>query len=138
MYHIFQKHGRKRPYTEKIRSFTSVNAPYTISVFRRISAYTITVKYERNNVTCNTAKFDRIRSVYNMDTVVYGVVYDRLLSYTESVTLDLGNGAKNKTDEWLNMTIEQIVLTEYLICEINVLIYLQFDILLSKSSSTKI
>jgi hypothetical protein len=25
-----------------------------------------------------------------MDTVVYGVVYDRLLSYTESVTLDLG------------------------------------------------
>ncbi len=73
-----------------------------------------------------------------MDTVVYGVVYDRLLSYTESVTLDLGNGAKNKTDEWLNMTIEQIVLTEYLICEINVLIYLQFDILLSKSSSTKI
>jgi hypothetical protein len=90
MYHIFPKRGRKRPYTGKIRSFTSVNAPYTISVFRRISAYTITVKYDRNTVTCNTAKYDRIRSVYGMYTVVYGTVYDRLRQYTESVTIDLG------------------------------------------------
>jgi hypothetical protein len=90
MYHIFPKHGRKRPYTGKIRSFTSVNAPYTISVFRRISAYTITVTYDRNTVTCNTAKYDRIRSVYGMYTVVYGTVYDRLRQYQESVTIDLG------------------------------------------------
>ncbi len=100
MYHIFPKHGRKRRYTGKIRSFTSVNAPYTISVFRRISAYTITVKYDRNTVTCNTAKYDRIRSVYGMYTVVYGTVYDRLRQYTESVTIDLGYfNEKNTSDD---------------------------------------
>jgi len=32
MYRNFPKHGRKRLYTGKIRSFTSVNAPYTESV----------------------------------------------------------------------------------------------------------
>jgi hypothetical protein len=69
-------HGRKRP--------------FTVSVFLRISSYTVTDEYDRNPVTWNPAKYGRIRSVYNMDTVVYGVVYDRLLSYTESVTLDLG------------------------------------------------
>ncbi len=90
MYRNFPKHGRKRPYTRKIRSFTSVNAPYTISVFRRISPYTITVKYDRNTVTCNTAKYGRIRSVYGMYTVVYDTVYDCLRPYTEFVTIDLG------------------------------------------------
>jgi hypothetical protein len=69
---------------------TIVNAPYTISVFRRISPYTITVKYDRNTGTCNTAKYGRIRSVYGMYTVVYDTVYDCLRPYTESVTIDLG------------------------------------------------
>jgi hypothetical protein len=56
----------------------------------RISPYTVTVKYDRNTVTCNTEKYGRIRSVYGMYTVVYGTVYDRLRPYTESVTIDLG------------------------------------------------
>ncbi len=53
------------------------------------SMYTITVKYDRNTVTCNTAKYGRIRSVNGMYTVVYDTVYDRLRPYTESVTIDL-------------------------------------------------
>ncbi len=77
VYRNFPKHGRKLPYTRKIRSFTSVNIPYTITVFRRISPYTITVKYDRNTVTCNTAKYARIRSVNGMYTVVYGVLNHR-------------------------------------------------------------
>ncbi len=75
MHHHFSKHARLRPYTETIRSFTSVNAPFTVSVFLRISSYTVTDIYDRNPVTWNPAKYGRIRSVYNMDTVVYGVVY---------------------------------------------------------------
>ncbi len=92
MYLNLPKLGRKRPDTGKIRSFTSINAPYTISVFRRISPYTVTVIYDRNTVTCNPAKYGRIRSVYGMYTVVYDTVYYRLRQYTESVTIDLGYG----------------------------------------------
>ena len=33
----FEKYGHLSPYIEKIRSFTRIKAPYTISVFRRIS-----------------------------------------------------------------------------------------------------
>jgi uncharacterized protein YmfQ (DUF2313 family) len=80
MYRNFPKHGRKRPYTGKIRSFTSVNAPYTISVFRRISPYTITVKYDRNTVTCNTAKNGCIQSVYGMYTVVSKIRYTTIFT----------------------------------------------------------
>jgi hypothetical protein len=81
----------------KTRSFKTVYGNNTVVYERkssvyglRISSYTVTDIYDRNPVTWNPAKYGRIRSVYNMDTVVYGVVYDRLLSYTESVTLDLG------------------------------------------------
>jgi hypothetical protein len=86
------------PIRRRIRPFTVAYAPYTTiycgirSVYGlRISSYTVTDIYDRNPVTWNPAKYGRIRSVYNMDTVVYGVVYDRLLSYTGSVTLDLGS-----------------------------------------------
>jgi hypothetical protein len=68
------------------------------SVFRRISPYTVTVKYDRNTVTCNTEKYGRIRSVYGMYTVVYGTVHDRLRPCTESVTIDLESGAVRSQD----------------------------------------
>jgi hypothetical protein len=77
------KYGRLRPCTVKIRSFT-------ISVFLRISPYTVTEIYDRNTGPCNTEKYGRIRSVYGMYTVVYDAVYDRLRPYTEFVTADLG------------------------------------------------
>jgi hypothetical protein len=81
--HVRRKYGRLRPYTVKIRSFT-------ISVFLRISPYTVTVIYDRNTGPCNTEKYGRMRSVYGMYTVVYDTVYDRLRPYTEFVTVDLG------------------------------------------------
>ncbi len=65
----------------------------TVSVFRRISSYTVADIYDRNTITCFMAKYGRIRSVYGMYTVVYETVYDRLRPYTVSVTVDLG-GAK--------------------------------------------
>jgi hypothetical protein len=52
---VQEKYDDSRPYMEKIRS-------RTVSVFRRISSY----------------------------TVIYDTVYDRLRPYTESVTIDLG------------------------------------------------
>ncbi len=67
----------------KIRSLT-------VSVFRRISPYTVTDIYDRNTITCFMAKYGRIRSVYGMYTVVCDTVYDCLRPYTESVTVDLG------------------------------------------------
>jgi len=62
----------------------------TVAYDLRISPYTITAIYDRNTITCITAKYGRIRSVYGMYTVVYDTVYDRLRPYTESVTVDLG------------------------------------------------
>ena len=50
----------------------------------------ITAKYDRNTITCITAKYGRIRSVYGMYTVVYDTLYDRLPPYMESITIDLG------------------------------------------------
>ena len=64
--------------------------PFTTSVFLRIAPYTVTEIYNRNTGPCNTPKHGRIRSVYSMYTVVYGVVYDRKRAFTESVTIDLG------------------------------------------------
>ncbi len=80
---IQEKYDDLRPYMGKIRSLT-------ISVFSRISSYTVTDMYDRNTITCFMAKYGRIRSVYGMYTVVYDTVYDRLRPYTESVTVDLG------------------------------------------------
>ena len=60
------------------------------SVFLRISPYMVTEKYDRNTEPCNTEKYGRIRSVYSMYTVVYGIVYGRKRSYTEFVNVDLG------------------------------------------------
>ncbi len=79
------------------RSFTTVYGKNTVVYERkrsvcglRISPYTATEIYDRNTGSCNTAKYDRIRSVYGVYTVVYDTVYDRLRPYTESVTVDLG------------------------------------------------
>jgi hypothetical protein len=85
------KYDRIRPYTEKIRSFTAINAPCTTSVSLRISPYMVTERYARNTEPCNTEKYGRIRSVYTMYTTVYGIVYGRKRSYTESVYVDLGS-----------------------------------------------
>jgi hypothetical protein len=52
---------------------TVVNAPYTISVFRRFSPYTIKDIYDRNTVTCNTAKYGRIRHRIRSFAAVYRV-----------------------------------------------------------------
>jgi hypothetical protein len=38
----------------------------------------------------NTIVYDRIRSVFSMDKVVYGTAYDRKGPFTESITIDLG------------------------------------------------
>ena len=73
-----------RRYTGKIRSFTTV---YDL----RISPYTVTVRYDRNMITCFMAKYGRIQSVFGMYTVVYDAVYDRKQPFTESVTVDLGS-----------------------------------------------
>jgi hypothetical protein len=80
------------------RSFTTVYGKKTVVYERkrsvcglRISPYTATEIYDRNTGSCNTAKYDRIRSVNSMYTVVYGVVNGRKRPYTESVTIDLGN-----------------------------------------------
>jgi hypothetical protein len=69
-----------------IRSFTTVYEKNTIAYGFRVSSYAVTNIYDRNTITCFTAKYGRIRSVYGM----YTVVYDRLRPYTESVTVDLG------------------------------------------------
>jgi hypothetical protein len=71
----FSKDAPLRPYTEKIRSFTSVNAPYAVSVFLRIQSRRYT-----------TIILDH---VIRRNTVVYGVVNGRERPYTESVTIDL-------------------------------------------------
>ena len=89
-WHLLVKYDRLRPYTGKIRSFTTIYGPYTNSVFLRISPYTATEIYDRNTGPCNTEKYGRIRSVYGMYTVVYDIVYGRKRSYTEAVTADLG------------------------------------------------
>ena len=81
IYRIWLKYDRIRPYTEKIRSFTAINAPFTSSVFLRIPPYMVTEKYDRNTEPCNTEKYGRIRSVYSMYTAVYGIVYGRKRSY---------------------------------------------------------
>ncbi len=80
------------------RSFTIVYGKNTVVYERkrsvcglRIFPYTATEIYDRNTGSCNTAKYDRIRSVNSMYTVVYGVVNGRKRPYTESVTIDLGN-----------------------------------------------
>jgi hypothetical protein len=57
-----QKYGYLRPYMGKIRSLT-------VSIFRRISSYTVTDIYDRNTITCFMAKYGRIRSF----TTVYRV-----------------------------------------------------------------
>jgi hypothetical protein len=80
---IQEKYDDLRPYMGKIRSLT-------VSVFRRISSYTVTDIYDRNTITCFMAKYGRIRSVYGMYTVVCDTVYDRLRPYTDSITVDLG------------------------------------------------
>ncbi len=80
---IQEKYDHLRPYMGKIRLLT-------VSVFSRISSYTVTDIYDRNTITRFIAKYGRIRSVYGMYTVVYDIVYDRLRPYTESVTVDLG------------------------------------------------
>ncbi len=78
-----KKYGRLGPCTVKRRSFT-------ISVFLRISPYTVTEIYDRNTRPCNTEKCGRMRSVYGMYTVVYDTVYSRKRSYTEFVIVELG------------------------------------------------
>ena len=83
---VFQKTLVYDRIQEKYDRLRSWNAPYTVSVFLRISPYTVTDIYDRNTITGFTAKYGRIRSVYGM----YTVVYDRLRPYTESVTVDLG------------------------------------------------
>ncbi len=72
------------------RSFTTVYERKRSVYGLRISPYTATEIYDRNTGSCNTAKYGRIRSVYSMYTVVYGVVNDRKRPFTESVTIDLG------------------------------------------------
>jgi hypothetical protein len=76
---IQDKYDHLRPYMGKIRLFT-------VSIFSRISSYTVTDIYDHMFM----AKYDRIRSVYGMYTVAYDTVYDRLRPYAESVTVDLG------------------------------------------------
>jgi hypothetical protein len=68
------------PYFVKIRSFTTVHGINTIVYDRkravygiRISPYKVTEIYDRNTGPCITEKYGRIRS------------------YTELVTVDLGN-----------------------------------------------
>jgi hypothetical protein len=55
-----------------------IQSPFS-SVYDRIAAYTVTEIYDRNTITCITAKYGRIVNVYG-----------RLRSYTELVTVDLG------------------------------------------------
>jgi hypothetical protein len=50
------------------------------SVYDRIAPYTVTMIYDRNTITCITAKYSRIRSYR-----------ERLRPYTELVTVDLGS-----------------------------------------------
>jgi hypothetical protein len=66
-------YGRLRPYMEKIRPFTAMNAPYTVSVFLCISPYTVTVRYDRNTITGFMAKYGRIRHRIRPFTTVYGI-----------------------------------------------------------------
>jgi hypothetical protein len=78
-------------------SFTTVYGKNTVVYERkcsvcglRISPYTATEISDHNTGSCNTAKYDRIPSVNNMYTVVYGVVNGCKQPYTESLTIDLG------------------------------------------------
>ncbi len=78
-----EKYDHLRPYMGKIRLLT-------VSIFRRISSYTVTNIYDRNTITCFMTKYGRIRSAYGMYTVVYDTAYARLRPYAESVAVDLG------------------------------------------------
>ncbi len=68
----------------KKRSFTvlvhggRIQSPFS-SVYDRIAPYTVTEIYDRNTITCITAKYGRIVNVYG-----------RLRPYMELVTVDLG------------------------------------------------
>ncbi len=78
---VFQKMLIYDRIQEKIRSFTRINAPYTVSVSRRISSL---------------FGHGQIRSHFlRRNTVVYGAYMACMRSYTtpytESITVDLGN-----------------------------------------------
>ncbi len=74
---IQKKYDDLRPYMGKIRSLT-------VSVFHRISSYTVADIYDRNTITCLMAKYGGVRSVYGMYirsyTRPYTIVDDRLPS----------------------------------------------------------
>ncbi len=102
------KYGRKRPYTEKydglhvivylrvlygdIRRYTKKKRSFTVlvhggriqspfsSVYDCIAPYTVTEIYDRNTITCITAKYGRIRSYHERlrsFTTVYGALNSR-------------------------------------------------------------
>jgi hypothetical protein len=78
-----KKHGRLRPSTMKIRSFTTVYGESMVVYDLCFSPYTFTEIYDRNTGPCNTEK---IRSYTERIWYVYG----RIRPYTEFVTVDLG------------------------------------------------
>ncbi len=95
VYRGFSVYAHLRPYTGKIRWFTSVYRKNAIAYCFRISSYTVTDIYDRNKITCFMAKYGRTQSVYGIYTLVYDCVYDRLRPYNESVTVNLGRSIWN-------------------------------------------
>ena len=87
---VSKTHAFKTVYGKNTIVYEHKRSPYTVSVFHRISSYTVTGIYDRNTITCFMAKYGRIRNVFGMYTVVYDAVYDRKRPFTESVTVDLG------------------------------------------------